>query len=103
MRQLTRRAVVGGLAGLGAFVAEVGFVGGCGRLPVGPSAQSPVRRVGLLAVPSRADSEDQMRTFYERAHELGWIEGQTMVVEERWGNGQRDAIPQLAAELARLP
>ena len=34
--------------------------------------------------------------------ELGYIEGQNIVIERRYGEGKSDRLPQLAAELARL-
>jgi putative ABC transport system substrate-binding protein len=34
--------------------------------------------------------------------ELGYIEGQNIVIERRYGEGKSDRFPQLAAELARL-
>jgi putative tryptophan/tyrosine transport system substrate-binding protein len=40
--------------------------------------------------------------FRERLRELGYVEGQTVVFETRWADGQIDRLPGLAAELARL-
>src|SRR4029078_9055407 len=34
--------------------------------------------------------------------ELGYIEGQNIVIERRYGEGKSDRFPELAAELARL-
>src|SRR5262249_1759328 len=36
-------------------------------------------------------------------HELGYLEGQNVVIERRYADGQEDRFPQLAAELVRLP
>jgi hypothetical protein len=34
-----------------------------------------------------------------KARELGWVNGQNMLVEKRWAEGQIDRLPQLAADL----
>lgn len=43
-----------------------------------------------------------MRTARDRLRELGWVEGQNLVVESRWAEGRFERLPQLAAELVRL-
>jgi putative ABC transport system substrate-binding protein len=40
-------------------------------------------------------------SFWKPMRELGWIEGQNVVVERRFGEGQQDRLPGLAAELVR--
>jgi putative ABC transport system substrate-binding protein len=40
--------------------------------------------------------------FQQGMRELGWSEGQSLVVEYRWAEGQFDRLPDLAAELVRL-
>src|SRR5262249_34868075 len=41
--------------------------------------------------------------FRQGLHELGYVEGQTFVLEERWAEGQLERLPDLAAELVQLP
>ena len=36
--------------------------------------------------------------FREGLRDLGWIEGQNILVEERWAEGKYDKLPGLAAE-----
>jgi len=43
-----------------------------------------------------------VRTARDRLRELGWVEGQNLVVESRWAEGRFERLPQLAAELVRL-
>jgi putative ABC transport system substrate-binding protein len=40
--------------------------------------------------------------FRQGLHEVGYVEGQTIVLEERWAEGKLERLPDLAAELARL-
>ena len=40
--------------------------------------------------------------FWERLRKLGWVEGQTVMVERRGAGGDPKRIPSLAAELAQL-
>jgi putative ABC transport system substrate-binding protein len=40
--------------------------------------------------------------FRQGLHELGYVEGQTIVLEERWAEGKLERLPDLAAELGRL-
>jgi putative tryptophan/tyrosine transport system substrate-binding protein len=41
--------------------------------------------------------------FLQGLHELGYVEGQTIVLEERWAEGKLTRLPDLAAELVQLP
>jgi len=40
--------------------------------------------------------------FVRRLGELGWIEGRTVTIEYRWGEGRTDRIPEILTELVRL-
>jgi putative ABC transport system substrate-binding protein len=40
--------------------------------------------------------------FVARLHELGWIEGRTIVIEYRWDHGGRERDAEIAAEFVRL-
>ena len=65
-------------------------------------AQQPkkVPRVGFLSV--RAGIESREETFRQGLRELGYMEGQNMIIEWRFAKGKADRIPELAAELVRL-
>ena len=41
-------------------------------------------------------------TFVQRLRELGWIEGRTVAIEFRWGEGRSERSAEIAAEFARL-
>ena len=41
-------------------------------------------------------------TLVQRLRELGWIEGRTVAIEFRWGDGRSERSDEIAAEFARL-
>lgn len=82
-----------GLAGLAA-------AGGCGGLVVPWQAKARVPRIGYLALTNSPTA--QHRAFREGLQELGYVEGQTIGIEERWADAP-DQLPSLAAELVGLP
>ena len=43
-----------------------------------------------------------MGTFVQRVRELGWIEGRTVAIEVRWGEGRPERFAEIAAEFVRL-
>ena len=73
------------------------------------SAQPPSRvaRVGFLAGSTRSSFEAGERRAYRdaftgRLRDLGWVEGQNLVVESRYAEGVYERLPGLAAELVQL-
>jgi ABC-type uncharacterized transport system substrate-binding protein len=61
-----------------------------------------VYRIGYLGPSSAAAVSRFTEAFRQGLRELGWIEGQNIVIEYRFAEGQYDRLPDLAAELARL-
>lgn len=43
-----------------------------------------------------------IEAFRRELRDLGWVEGQNIVVEHRWAEGRFDRLPDLAEELVRL-
>ena len=95
MTVLSRRAVVGGLAGLGVSVAA----GACGPFPV-PAQPGQVARIGVLG---RSPANPRQAVFEARPEDLGWIKGDTLAIEFRDHGGHTELLPALAAELVRQP
>ncbi len=60
-----------------------------------------VRRIGYLSAPTRASVEQGVLSFLRALRELGWIEGQNLIIEYRWADGNIERLPALAAELVR--
>jgi putative tryptophan/tyrosine transport system substrate-binding protein len=64
------------------------------------SAQTtPMPTVGFLFSETRDPATFRTDSFRQGLKETGYIEGQNVVVEYRWGEGHRDRLPALAAEL----
>jgi putative ABC transport system substrate-binding protein len=74
------------------------------------TAQQPgkVYRIGFLsadASPSEPDWQQRspnLQSFWQGMRELGWMEGQNIVVEYRWAEGRLERLPALATELVQL-
>ena len=72
--------------------------------PLGVQAQptGKVPRIGYLSASSRSVDAYRRGAFGEGLRDLGWLEGQNILVEERWAEGHYDRLPGLAAELVNL-
>src|SRR5437016_5843213 len=73
--------------------------------PVVAAAQQPtkVHRIGRLS-PGLPPSQPSpsMEAFRQGLRDLGYVEGQNLVIEWRWAEGREERLPDLAAELVRL-
>jgi putative ABC transport system substrate-binding protein len=79
------------------------LVGSAVAWPVSVRAQpqtGTIRRVGYLG--SGAAVPHLLDTLRQGLREFGWVEGQNIVVDYRFAEGQEDHLPALAAELVRL-
>jgi putative ABC transport system substrate-binding protein len=61
-----------------------------------------VPRIGFLGVTSPSDRPPLLDAFRQRLRELGWVEGQNIVIDYRYAEDRVDRLPDLAAELVRL-
>jgi ABC-type uncharacterized transport system substrate-binding protein len=59
-------------------------------------------RIGYLGVTSPSDRPPLLDAFRQGLRELGWVEGQNIVIDYRFAEGRVDRLPDLAAELVRL-
>jgi putative tryptophan/tyrosine transport system substrate-binding protein len=71
--------------------------------PLATEAQQSGRvyRVGYLSTPTRESVEHGLAAFLRTLRELGWIEGQNLIIEYRWAEGNVERLPARAAELVR--
>ena len=81
----------------GVALAVLGAPGTTRAQPAGPW------RVGHLSLPTRETELPFTAALEEGLHTLGEIAGRRVVVEYRFAEGQPEQLPELAAELVRLP
>ena len=90
----TRRAFIGTLAG-GLFAT-----------PLAAEAQGArtVPRIGVLSVGTLGTPETErgLDAFRQGLRELGYVQGQNILIEYRAADGKLERLPRLATELARL-
>ncbi len=68
-------------------------------------AAGKVYRIGFLSVlgaPTPSTPAGGLDAFRQVLRELGWVEGQNIVIDYRFAEGRFDQLPDLAAELVRL-
>ena len=68
------------------------------------SAQQPARihRIGILSPSSGSVFSARDEAFRQRLRQLGYVEGKNIVIEYRYGEGKRERLPDLVAELVQL-
>jgi putative tryptophan/tyrosine transport system substrate-binding protein len=81
------------------FITLLG--GGAAIWPLAARAQRPMapRRVGLIANLPLPPVE----RFRQRLQQLGYVEGQNLIIEYRYGEGRDDRFASFAAELVAMP
>ncbi len=92
-RHSRRIALVTVLATLAAFAA--------------PAKAQPVARTARVAFlsgsfPDPVNLRSQVEPLCKGLRDLGWVEGQNLVIEFRWAEGKLDRLPGLLDELMRL-
>src|SRR5919108_1121559 len=84
------------------FITLIG--GAAMAWPLVASAQQSARMpaIGYLGGGGPTGQRAWVDAFVQRLRELGWIEGRTVVIEYRWGEGRADRYAEIAAEFVRL-
>ena len=82
------------------FITLVG--GAAAAWPLAARAQPPgkVARIGFLRYAS--PDQKQFEAFHDGLRANGYVEGQNIVIEQRYADGAFDRLGELAAELVRL-
>ncbi|PYM52979.1 MAG: ABC transporter substrate-binding protein, partial [Candidatus Rokuibacteriota bacterium] len=80
------------------------LTGGLLTAPLAAEAQQAGRvpRIDFLSLTSPSDRPPLLDAFRQGLRELGWVEGQNIVIDYRYAEGRVDRLPDLAAELVRL-
>src|SRR5262245_24437077 len=82
------------------FVALIGSVAATWLLAA--RAQSAMPVVGFMSARAPGESIDLVSAFYRGLREVGFIEGQNVIIAFRWAEGHLDRLPILAKELIDL-
>ena len=85
-----------------AFISSVTL--GLLAAPLAAEAQQvgKVPRIGFLSLTSPSDRPPLLDAFRQGLRELGWVEGQNVVIDYRYAEDRVERLPGLAAELVRL-
>jgi putative ABC transport system substrate-binding protein len=95
---LRRRTVGAAITRLGLLVTAYLVVASLGA-DAQPARKVP--RVGYLTLGAPGSNPQLAEAFRQGLRDLGWLEGQNIVLEYRFGEGRDDRLPALAAELVR--
>src|SRR5262249_22191821 len=84
--------------------AFITLLGGAAAWPIAARAQQgrKLPTIGYLGPTIAATQPLLTEVFVQRLHELGWIEGRTVLIEYRWAEGRNERYREIAAEFARL-
>ena len=66
------------------------------------SQAQQAKKVPLLGYQSAGTSAEREEAFRQGLRELGYVEGQNIIIEWRFAQGKNDQVPRNAAELVRL-
>ena len=84
------------------FITLVG--GAAAAWPLAARAQQPGKlpTIGFMGPLASSAMSQWTAAFVQRLRELDWIEGRTIAIEYRWGEGRSERFPEIMAEFVRL-
>src|SRR5215472_3516466 len=66
-------------------------------------AQQAPKKIPRIGIPSAGwRGEPNLDAFLQGLHKLGWVDGQNIVIEYRWAEGNEERLFELVAELVRI-
>ena len=71
-------------------------------LPVAAQQATGTPKVGFLSAYASTAHLDRIQAFRQGLRDLGYVEGQNVIVEYRYAEGEQDRMVELAAEFVRL-
>src|SRR5262245_50191530 len=80
------------------------LLGGAAAWPLSARAQQATRlpTIGFFSPNTRSVASPWTAAFVERLREVGWIDGRTIAIEYRWGEGRGDRTAEVISEFAQL-
>jgi putative tryptophan/tyrosine transport system substrate-binding protein len=85
-----------------AFITVLGGAASAIWPRVARAQPAKVPTIGFLGASTLSSASKSVTAFVQRLRELGWIEGRTVAIEYRWGEGRNERFAELAAEFVRL-
>jgi putative tryptophan/tyrosine transport system substrate-binding protein len=83
------------------FITLLG--GAAAAWPMAARAQQPkLPTIGFLGAVEASAWNKEQTAFAQRLHQLGWVEGHTVAIVRRWGEGSGHRYAELADEFVRL-
>jgi putative ABC transport system substrate-binding protein len=80
----------------------IALLGGAAAWPIAARGQQQTLPViGILGNTTAQAVANRMPAFMQGLREIGFAEGQNVVIESRWANDQYDRLPELAADFVR--
>jgi putative ABC transport system substrate-binding protein len=83
----------------------IALLGGASAWPAAARGQQIISKlpvIGFLGQSTPFAEKERAAVFTQRLHELGWIDGRTVAIEYRWGEGRTERFAEIAAEFVRL-
>ena len=84
------------------FIALLGGAATAWPLVAHAQQSGKLPTIGFLGLSTRSAATEWTAAFVQRLRELGRIEGRTITIEYRWGEGREERFAEIAAELVRL-
>ncbi len=81
------------------FIVALALAFFAGSLAADAQQTAKIPRVGYLG---GSASSPLLEPFRQGLRDLGWVEGQNIIIEYRWAEGRSERLPELVAELIRL-
>jgi len=83
------------------FITLVGGAAAGWPLAASAAKGEKLPTIGFLGQSTRSAASEWVAAFVERLHEIGWIEGRTVAIEYRWGEGSSERAAEIAKEFVR--
>jgi putative ABC transport system substrate-binding protein len=84
------------------LIVSLAWAIGVGPLAAGPPPAEKLLQLGYVLPGSPGAYTTSLSGLRQGLHDLGYVEGQHVVLEERYAQGQMERLPDLFAELIRL-